>query len=54
MTAESDELAKIKAQEGLSRKDVKRLEGKNKEELEEELTEIKKEKQTELIITMLS
>lgn len=53
LNAESDELAKIKAQEGLNSKDVRRLEGKTKEELEEELKEIKKEKQVTLIIEIL-
>ncbi len=53
LTAESEEIAKITAKEWLSRKDVRRLEGKTKEELEGELLEIKKEKQTELIINIL-
>lgn len=53
LTAESEEIAKLKAKEGLSRKDVKRLEWKNKKQLEEELVEIKKEKQVELIINIL-
>ncbi len=53
LTAESDEIAKIKAQEGLSKKDVRRLEWKTKKQLEEELLEIKKEKQVALIINIL-
>lgn len=50
---ESDEIEKIKAKEGLSKKDVKRLEGKTKSELKKELEDIKKEKQTQHIISIL-
>ena len=53
LNSESDEIAKIKVKEGLSRKDVKRLEGKTKEQLEVELEDIKKEKQLSLIINIL-
>lgn len=53
LTAESDEIVKLKVQEWLSRKDIKRLEGRTKEDLEAELEEIKKEKQIGVIISML-
>jgi len=53
ITAESEEIAKIKAKEWLNRKDVRRLEGKTKLELQEELEEIKKEKQVVNIVAIL-
>ncbi len=53
INTESDEIAKLKAQEGLSRKDVRRLEGKTKSELQKELEDIKKEKETMHIIQIL-
>ncbi|NDK09902.1 SpoIIE family protein phosphatase [Candidatus Gracilibacteria bacterium] len=53
LNAGSDEIEKIKAKEGLSNKEVKRLEGKTKDQLEEELKEIKKDKQTLMIINTL-
>ena len=53
LVAESEEIAKIKAKEWLSSKDVRRLEWKTKEQLEAELLEIKKEKQTANIILVL-
>jgi len=53
MTWESQEIEKIKAKEGLSRKEVRRLEWKTKSQLEEELWEIKKERQTKNIINIL-
>mgnify|MGYP007121701321 FL=1 len=53
LTAESEEIAKITAQEQLSRKEIRRLEWKNKKEMEEELLEIKKEKQINNIINIL-
>lgn len=53
INADSEEIEKIKAKENLSRKDVRRLEWKTKGELEDELLEIKKEKQTLHIIAML-
>ena len=49
----SDEIEKLKAKEGLTNKDVRRLEWKTKWDLKEELEEIKKEKQTENIIIIL-
>jgi serine phosphatase RsbU (regulator of sigma subunit) len=53
MNADSEEIEKIKVKENLSRKDVRRLEWKTKWELEGELLEIKKEKQTQHIIVIL-
>ncbi len=53
LNAWSEEIEEIKAKEGLNSKQVKRLEGKTKEQLEEELKEIKKEKQTDIIINTL-
>lgn len=53
VNTESDEIEKLKAKEGLSRKDVRRLEGKTKLELKKELEDIKKEKQTLHIIGIL-
>lgn len=53
VTSESQEIEKIKAKEGLSRKEIRRLEGKNKSQLEEELGEIKKERETKNIINIL-
>ena len=53
VTSESVELREISAKEGLSRKQTKRLEGKNKEELEEELEKIRKEKEIDNIIQIL-
>ncbi|MCH8519055.1 serine/threonine-protein phosphatase [Candidatus Gracilibacteria bacterium] len=53
LTKESDEISKLKAKEGLDDKDVKRLQGKTREEINEELKEIKKEKQTEQIVNIL-
>ena len=53
LVAESEEIEKIKAKEGLSSKDVRRLEWKTKQQLEAELLEIKKEKQTANIIIIL-
>lgn len=53
LSAESDEITKLKLQEGLSRKEVRRLEGKTKKEMEEELEEIKKERQIGNIINIL-
>lgn len=53
VSAESEEIEKLKAKENLSRKEVRRLEWKTKWELEEELLEIKKEKQILHIIALL-
>jgi len=53
ITAESEEIAKLKAKEWLSRKDIRRLEWKTKQELQGELEEIKKEKQVVNIIAIL-
>ncbi len=53
LTAESAEIQEIKAKEHLSRKEVKRLEGKNTSAIKAELTAIKKEKQTKQIIEVL-
>ena len=53
VNGESEEMQKIKAKEWLSRKDVRRLEWKTRGELESELLEIRKEKQTQHIINML-
>jgi len=53
LNAWSDEIEKIKAKEWLSNKEVKRLEWKTKDQLEEELKEIKKDKQTLMIINTL-
>lgn len=53
LNADSEEIATIKAKEGLSSKEVRRLEWKTKQQLEEELLEIKKEKQTVNIINIL-
>ena len=50
---ESQEIEKIKAKEGLSKKEARRLEGKTKSQLEEELWEIKKERETKNIINIL-
>lgn len=49
----SEEIEKIRAKEWLTKKEVKRLEGKTKSELEEVLGEIKKEKQTKNIVSIL-
>lgn len=46
-------MARIKAKEGLSSKDIKRLSGKTQEQIKEELTKIKKEKETLHIISIL-
>ncbi len=51
--SESEEIEKLKAKEGLSRKDVRRLAWKTKWELEGELIAIKKERQTQHIILLL-
>lgn len=53
LNSESEEIATIRAKEWLSKKDVKRLEWKTKWELESELAEIKKERQTQHIIILL-
>lgn len=53
IAAHSDEMARIKAKEGLSSKDIKRLSGKTQEQIKEELTKIKKEKETLHIISIL-
>lgn len=53
LNSDSEEIAEIRAKEWLSSKDVRRLEWKTKQELEEELVEIKKEKQTVNIINIL-
>ncbi len=53
ITSESVELKELSAKEWLSRKQTKRLEWKTKEELEKELEEIRKEKETENIIKIL-
>jgi hypothetical protein len=53
ITKESDELGKLRAKEWLSIKDVRRLQWKTREEIDEELKEIKKEKQTEQIVNIL-
>lgn len=53
VTGESVELREISEKEWLSRTQTKRLEGKNKEELEEELEKIRKEKEIENIIKIL-
>jgi len=50
---ESDEIQKIKAKEWLSRKEVRKLEWKSKSELEETLSEIKKDRETKNIISIL-
>jgi len=49
----SDEIQKIKAKEWLSRKEVRKLEWKTKSELEETLSEIKKDRETKNIIAIL-
>lgn len=49
----SEELERIKAKEWLSNKEAKRLEWKTKSDIEAELINIKKEKQTENIIVLL-
>lgn len=49
----SSEIEALKVKEGLSNKDIRRLEGKTKWDLREELEEIKKEKQTANIIMIL-
>ena len=53
VSAESEEIEKLKAKGNLSRKEVRRLEWKTKWELEKELLEIKKEKQILHIIALL-
>lgn len=53
LTKESDEFHKIKAKEWLNDKDIKRLQGKTREEIDDELKEIKKEKQAEQIVSIL-
>lgn len=53
ITSESVELRELTAKEGLSRNQAKRLEGKTKEELEEELEKIRKEKEIDNIIKIL-
>jgi len=53
VNTESDEIAKIKAEQWLSKKDVRRLAGKTKGEIKGELEEIKKERQTQNIIILL-
>lgn len=53
ITWDSQEIEKIKAKEGLSRKEARRLEGKTRWQLESELGEIKKERETKNIITIL-
>ena len=53
ISKESDEIDKLKAKEWLNDKDVKRLEWKTRKEIEKELVEIKKEKQTEQIVNIL-
>ena len=53
VSAESEEIEKLKAKENLSRKEVRRLEWKTKWELKKELLEIKKEKQILHIIALL-
>ena len=53
LNANSHEIQKIKAKEGLSNKEVRRLEWKTRAELDAELLEIKKEKQTDNIIIQL-
>lgn len=53
VNTESDEIAKIKAEQWLTRKDVRRLAGKTKGEIKWELEEIKKERQTQHIIALL-
>lgn len=53
VNTESDEIAKIKAEQWLSKKDVRRLAWKTKWEIKWELEEIKKERQTQNIIILL-
>lgn len=53
VNTESDEIAKIKAEQWLSKKDIRRLAGKTKWEIKWELEEIKKERQTQNIIILL-
>ncbi len=53
VNTESDEIAKIKAEQWLSKKDVRRLAWKTKWEIKWELEEIKKERQTQNIIMLL-
>ena len=53
VTHESVELKEITAKEWLNRTQAKRLAGKNKKELEEELEKIRKEKETDNIIKIL-
>lgn len=53
LTSDSVEIQSLKAKEGLSGKEVKRLENKTKEEIDEELNKIRKEKETENIIKIL-
>ena len=53
VNTESDEIEKIKAEEWLTRKDVRRLAGKTKWEIKWEIEDIKKERQTLNIITLL-
>ncbi len=53
LNGNSEEIQKLKAKEWLSNKEVRRLEWKTREQLESELLEIKKEKQTDNIILQL-
>jgi len=53
VNTQSDEIAKIKAEQWLSKKDVKRLEWKTKWEIQWELDAIKKERKTQNIILLL-
>ena len=53
ISKESDEINALKAKEGLDDKDLKRLQWKTREEIEDELKDIKREKQTEQIVNIL-
>ena len=53
LNAKSEEIEKIRAKEGLSEKELKRLEGKTKEEIQEELNAIRREKQLVNIVLNL-
>ena len=53
ITKESDEIQTLKIKEWLDNKDLKRLEWKTREEMESELKDIKREKQTEQIVNIL-
>lgn len=50
---ESEEIQELREKEGLTQRDLKKLNGKSKEEVLETLEEIKKEKQTKNIVEIL-